>query len=247
MQKKPTTTNPKPFNEKPPHDIMAMMEMHASTLDVMAPMPLVSSDTGQDDEHMIYTIPRLNRNHELERTLQVNDWIDAESIDLWTNTDLTHWVQSYAPEGKVKMISNELPENVIHLLKTTMVKIPIRSVPVLHKVVFEEHRSIAGRLGSVQFIRKHTIPPMETAYNMAKAFFRPEWAEMVLKFNENKVIFDAEKSLKWLEEHPLPHEKYKALKTMLTEEIQTKSVSDIKIHLKIESLLKDEPIRHWEQ
>lgn len=88
------------------------------------------------------------------------DLIPQYVIDLWTNTDLSHWLTQYAPQNLgFKYRSREHPIRVEITQKTTLVQYPIASRPVHTKVAFEEDRTIAGRLGSIRLYRKmkHTL------------------------------------------------------------------------------------------
>lgn len=49
----------------------------------------------------------------------------------------------------------------------------------------------------------------------------------------------------WLLEHPKCPEKLKLTMQLIYEELLIKPISDIKVHLKLESLLKDDPIMEW--
>jgi len=49
-----------------------------------------------------------------------------------------------------------------------------------------------------------------------------------------------------LNNHPAPTEKLRQVVELLKIELITKPISDIKIHLKLESLLKESPIDFWD-
>lgn len=51
----------------------------------------------------------------------------------------------------------------------------------------------------------------------------------------------------WLKRRPDAPKIHREIIKLLAEEIMIKPISDINIHIKLESLMKDEPIMHWEQ
>jgi len=60
-------------------------------------------------------------------------------------------------------------------MKTTLVKYPTMSRPVLHKRVYEEQASISGRLGSVIKLRKKEPTTEEMMAKVIKAYFKSDW------------------------------------------------------------------------
>lgn len=66
-------------------------------------------------------------------------------------------------------------------------------------------------------------------------------------FKNNPIVFDYELSSKWIENHRIPAEVQKQMHMLLNSELGIKAFSDVKIHVKIEALLKSDPIDQWSQ
>lgn len=60
------------------------------------------------------------------------------------------------------------------------------------------------------------------------------------------ITYNANETIQWLQEHSNSNMKAAEVCKLLTTELETKSISDIIIHLKQESLLKAKPIESWE-
>ncbi|APG77655.1 hypothetical protein [Hubei endorna-like virus 1] len=170
------------------------------------------------------------------------DMPDLISMQLWEDRDLTNWLNMYAPKNSCKIKSRELPGRIIENEKITMTRFPIKSRPVLSKVCFEEGRSITGRMKSVVYIRTITPEPLHTAIKVANTYFRTGWQSMIKKFMDEPIIIEPEDVKEWVEENKDTVKITKELLELLAGELITKPMSDVNVHLKVESLLKTEPI-----
>nr|UNI73829.1 MAG: RNA-dependent RNA polymerase [brine shrimp endornavirus 2] len=169
---------------------------------------------------------------------------DLNSIHLWEDRDLSDWLTMYAPINPMTIKSRELPSKLIEVEKLTMTKYPTKARPVLTKVVYEESRSIAGRLGSVAHIRNVPDTPnaSDVIQDMCIAYFNSNYLNLIAQFQDDKIIFEAEDIQAWIEEcKDAPKVLLETIK-LLSEELISKPISAVNIHLKLESLLKAEPI-----
>lgn len=99
-----------------------------------------------------------------------------------------------------------------------------------------------GRLYSVLHLRKFTLNYEYLLNKLVFTYFRHDWRELTKHYNEQPLIFDGKATILWLQEHSGADEKLKASIKLLAGELSTQPISNIKIHLKLESLLKTEPI-----
>lgn len=121
----------------------------------------------------------------------------------------------------------------------------MKSRPVLTEVSFELSRSIIGRLYSVLHLR--TIKdPMTTELTMYKhAYLRDDAEEIISFFQSHRITYNPAETIKWINCHPNAHAKVAELQRLFNNYLQIEPISNIKIHLKLESLLKEEPIQSW--
>jgi hypothetical protein len=78
----------------------------------------------------------------------------------------------------------------------------------------------------------------------ADAYFNAGWPKLVSNMQQHPVGFDAESIVDWLRDRPDRDEVVKELDKYLDEGFLTNPISDVNVHLKLESLLKDEPVTH---
>jgi len=57
--------------------------------------------------------------------------------------------------------------------------------------------------------------PVNEAYNVARVFFKPNWRDIIIKHNTEKLHINIEDTIKWLQEHPLPKSKERELVNFL--------------------------------
>lgn len=83
-------------------------------------------------------------------------------------------------------------------------------------------------------------------YNIIRAYLRPDYRDFVQQYKSNQIIFSGDGIRDWLIKRPKCEDKIKRTMNFFMNEINIKPISDINLHLKLESLLKDEPIERWE-
>jgi len=179
----------------------------------------------------------------------VPEWVAAETIDMWEDKDLTDWLAIYAPFNHSYIRCKEHPEQVKEVIKYCMTKYPERSRPVFTTATFEEGRSIVGRLKSVLDIRTVSATPSvtEVINDIKEAYLLPTVDLAFREFQRSPLTFTAEDVKSWVKQSKAAPLVLKNTIKLLAEEILNRPLSDVNIHLKMESLLKDEPIGNWRQ
>nr|AYV98026.1 polyprotein [Cucumis melo alphaendornavirus] len=218
------------------NDVMAINELHyhePTTLSIA-----LSDDVEYQPPMDIYIAPyeSVYPGSILE---PLTDLPDTIAMQLWEDNDLTNWLNLYAPLNNCIIKSRELPGKIIKSEKLTMVKYPIRSRAVLTKVCFEEGRSIIGRMKSVAMIRTKTPNPYRLTLDIADTYFRPDWQQMINNYRQELLIIRPKDVKKWIEENKDCEKIERELIDLLCGELISKPINDVNVHLKLESLLKE--------
>nr|QDH88955.1 MAG: RNA-dependent RNA polymerase [Riboviria sp.] len=242
-------------------DSIAIMQLQMAPIEpVILDVESRSNDTltmeGQDslinenfqNELFIPPYEMIGPGHVLE---PLTDMPDYQSMILWDNTDLTDHVTMYAPNNTCKIVSREHPGRIQEIEKAVMTRYPIRSRAVLTKIVYEEGRSITGRMKNIQFLRKldQTPPVSKVIRDMCKAYFCKDVTKKFKEFQStnNLITINPDDIKDWISKSKdAPKVLIETMK-LLEEELLTKPLNDVNVHLKLESLLKDEPIQLWKQ
>lgn len=82
--------------------------------------------------------------------------------------------------------------------------------------------------------------------DIASGFFKKNWRDYVCEYTRDPITYNAELTLEWLSTRP--NANAKALETieLISGMFLIKPISNIKFHIKLEALLKDDPIEWWE-
>lgn len=140
------------------------------------------------------------------------------------------------------MKTRERALNIVTVEKTTMTQYPTMARPVITQVAYEEFRSLTGRPLAVQNVRKETPSVKFVTRNMAKAYFKSDWEKISADFKKNPIIYDPKEILKWTSERRGAPKIYNDTLKLLSQELCTKPLNDINVHVKVEALLKEQPI-----
>jgi hypothetical protein len=228
-------------------DAIAMMDYQTEASAFCDDIVALESNDAYDDEYEHgfngYVAP-YTENYTGSNLDVLTDFPSAEAIRLWEDTDLTDWLNMYAPENKCKLRGREIPGRIVKTTKITLAKYPIKSRPVLTKAVFEESRSITGRIKSVKHVRdQEKIPLMRnTIANMASIYFVPHYNELLKTFRVEQLVFEPSDIKAWIEASRGAPSVLQEVVKVLGTEILTKPINDVNIHVKMESLLKSSPI-----
>ncbi|AHK22715.1 polyprotein [Lagenaria siceraria endornavirus-California] len=197
------------------------------------------SDAVESDDLLDMYIPPYHYGYTGSVIEPLLDFPDNIAMQLWEDTDQTDWLSLYAPSNQCQLKSRELPGKIIQTEKITLTKWPIRSRAVLTKVCFEEGRSILGRMKSVAFIRTTTPNPYKLVMDMADTYFIKGWVSKVNEFRAKRLVILPEDVKRWVETNKDAKRIEPELLELLSGEILVKPMNDVNIHLKLESLLKD--------
>lgn len=131
------------------------------------------------DDFLPYYCPFFN-NAILNRDLLVWDEPYKASMDMWDQLDHMDWLDQFAPLEKDCIIkSRERPDHMMHTTITTLSEYPAHARNVITQVSFEESRAIVGRLYSKVHLRKEKNDIDESVLELANAYFRKDWKEIV--------------------------------------------------------------------
>jgi hypothetical protein len=177
-----------------------------------------------------------------------NEIVPSDIQNLWINTDLSMDLRQYAPVNAGNVRTKENPDQIRSTFKATVSALtPMESRPVLSKWTFEEYRSITGRLFSKIKYRR----PMKTkpTSKMVKDFVATYFIDGFVPYTETDQILDVDpyETMLWISKRRDGLRIAQELNEMLTFELGLVPLNAINVHLKLESLMKEDPIMHWGQ
>jgi len=174
--------------------------------------------------------------------------VPHEIQNLWLNTDLSMDLRQYAPINPGTVRSRENPDRISTSTKSLLNEItPMESRPIISKWTFEEHRSVVGRLKSKV---KYRLPEKTKSVNdRLKQIVRVYFIDGFVPYCEESQLLDVDmdKTRDWIAGRPDADKIQLELKTLLQEEIGVVPLNAINVHIKLESLLKEDPLMHWGQ
>jgi UDP:flavonoid glycosyltransferase YjiC (YdhE family) len=230
----------RPIPQVPIHDVNALMML--KIFDVKHASVNFSNDDVGDCVNLYIGPTTSIMSLELEH---LSEMIPHLVIDLWENNDQFQCMTIMAPkDGKLR--TRETPERIITVRKACMTRYPIISRAVHTKRAFAELNAIVYRLHTVQHIRHKTLDPNYILENMASAFFRSDWGQYVNNYTNQKLTYSPEGTLNWLNNHPDAPDKLKQVIATIAGDFLTKPLNSVNVHLKLESLFKEEPIFNWD-
>lgn len=177
----------------------------------------------------------------------VEPLIDLPTMCLWEDKDLFDHLKIYGPINEGIVSSNEQANCYEVVLKYTMSRYPLYSRCILNKLAYEELRSIIGRIYRIENTRRNYPETALTYDKICQAYFRVDYNNLIVQFASQPINFDAAATAEWLSHRPKADAKFQQTVVLLSQELQSHPISDIKINLKIESLLKEEYIMHWQK
>jgi hypothetical protein len=177
---------------------------------------------------------------------------ESRVMDLWDDRDLIRLVTMYGPTrgtlNNDRVRTRDVANYVIESNKTVLETYPLAARPVLTKLVHEELRAVTGRLYSVQQWReKRIFPKMLFARKLAGVYFTSKWQEVVSNYQADRLDLNVRESMEWLRHRRGAGAIYTELMNWLQHGFATDPISNVNVHLKLESLLKENPILSWEE
>jgi hypothetical protein len=177
----------------------------------------------------------------------VRDELTLDSYDFWTMFDSTYSTARYGPNTTGYLKSKETSNKTYVFSKHSLTQYPEKARPVATKMLYKIHNTITGRLMSVLTIRRNVPKPSSLLNKMAIAYFHNDSAELCSAFQSSPIQFNTIETIAWIKKHHRAAKVLEDLKQFSTAGSLYSSISDINIHLKLESLLKTKVIQSWMQ
>ncbi|BAV69339.1 polyprotein [Winged bean alphaendornavirus 1] len=178
---------------------------------------------------------------------QADEDLDWQDLMFWHDTDLSDWNEKYAPTNDTQIKGRKLPTELKVSSKTTLVEYPKYARPVLTKAANQEFNAITGRLCKVETYRKYNYDIKEQINLFVTTYVDPNKLHLLSEFKQNELTMNDGKVLDWLRDRPDANKIAEELEMILAEGLEVHPINDIKVHLKLESLLKEEPATHLKQ
>ncbi|AOV81681.1 polyprotein [Ceratobasidium endornavirus D] len=175
------------------------------------------------------------------------DEVTVEAINMFEIGDLSDWVERIAPRDDLVIKSREKPGQLGTTSKTVMTRYPVWSRPVFTKVVHSVFNAVSTRHGTVEHLIKHKLDPKAELKRFAEAWFKPGWEESSKKMKSTPVGYDPQATKRWINERPDGVKVTDDLMEILDEGITHNPINAWKVHAKLESLLKEDPINAPQQ
>jgi hypothetical protein len=178
--------------------------------------------------------------------MEMSDDVTVDVIDMWTDLDLTNPLEKQLPSTRSYMESKELAGRIAVERKQVLTKYPAKSRPVLTKKLYAERNAITDRLLNVKKIRNTEEPTISISSSVMNTFCRNDWSEKVYNMMaQEKITYNVEWTKKWIMKHHKSNHVAAELELFLLEGTSIAKLNDIRVHLKLESLLKAKPIKEF--
>ncbi|BDF97665.1 polyprotein [Rhizopus microsporus endornavirus 2] len=165
-----------------------------------------------------------------------------EALTFFQSNDLTDCLVIHTPETSV-IKSTMQPGPLVVETKTALTKYPEQSRPVFTKFAGALENSVNTRLGAVKTIRKHANQTIHSQLNMfSEAYILSNAKEQLDAYQREPCSFNYQEIHKWLRERPDAVKIQNELELILDEGFMANPLNRVKVHLKLESLLKDKPV-----
>ncbi|UYL94274.1 MAG: putative polyprotein [Hallsjon virus] len=167
---------------------------------------------------------------------------NIDVVNMFEDRDLTDWIVLYGPSQKEVLQSSEVAGPVLKSAKTFLTAYPIYARPVLNQVAYTLANAITGRLMSKQVVRTEDLHVKAEVKDFVETYFPEEAASHLKMFQNRLVTFDSEKIRNWLKDRPDEVKVDAEMEQILAEGFGTNPLNQVKVHTKVESLLKSSPI-----
>ncbi|ALT66307.1 polyprotein [Hordeum vulgare alphaendornavirus] len=168
--------------------------------------------------------------------------VPAQIMDMWDTTDLSGYLDRFAPENQFSIKVKTVPTKLAQSIKSTLVKYPIYSRPVYTKMANQEFNAVTGRLGKVTQYRVGDYCAISEANGIANTFFQKDWKHVVAEYQSNTITYNTDKVKEWLQGRPNVESIVGEVNNILTEGFMKHPINKLNVHLKLESLLKSQPV-----
>jgi hypothetical protein len=185
---------------------------------------------------------------ELNNITEITPLDVLELYNYGDNIDLLDVVRVIAPTSKPTkgpLWSFEQPSHIKTISKLKLAEYPLRSRPVLTKLVFADLNAVTNRMeGRVNYIKVPTDTAYETI-NLAKFCYRSDWREVAAKWDY--LTYDDAATREWLSHRSGIPQIDKELNILEAEGLMQHSLNKLNVHTKLESLLKSKPILQFRE
>jgi hypothetical protein len=178
--------------------------------------------------------------------MELTDDVTTDVIDMWSDLDLTETLEHQMPSTRSYMESKEQAGRIAVERKQVITKYPAKARPVLTKKLYAERNAIVDRLLNVKNIRTMEEPTLSIATRVMNTFCRSDWSEKVsAMLEQEKITYNIEWTKNWIMKHHRSNKVAAELEQFLSEGTSVAKLNDIRVHLKLESLLKSKPIKQF--
>lgn len=168
-------------------------------------------------------------------------------MTLWEDTDFTDWNDKFAPTNITSLTSRIPALQYKQTTKSTMTEYPMYARPVLTKAANQEFNAITGRIYKVETYRRHNYDLDREMQLFLNTYFSRNCGKQLDHFNQEELNFNEGRVLEWLRLRPDASKIAAELVDILETGFETNPINDIKVHIKLESLLKEEPVSDLRQ
>jgi hypothetical protein len=143
-----------------------------------------------------------------------------------------------APKNDDIIMSRIPSYNYKQLQVQTIAKYPVRSRPIYARLATDTFNAITYRHYNVQRFKRVRLNYENEFIGMANFFFKKNWRNICSSFKP--IGIDNKATIEWMQGRPDAVNIHKELNKILLQGFELNAVNKIKIHNKVESLLKDE-------
>nr|DBA44351.1 TPA_asm: hypothetical protein [Pemphredonvirus endornavi] len=177
-----------------------------------------------------------------DRSIEVQD-PDIMTMNMFENLDLTNWVHiTYPTTPGVNIAVVHKAGKIVKQCKTLLARYPIYARPVLNKQAYALVNSITTRILSQVVVRKYNLDTANEVKDFVDTYFVNGSKSNLKSFQSNLITFNPEDIKQWLSERPDELKVEQELIEILQDGFTNTRLNHIKVHMKVESLLKDVPI-----
>jgi len=176
------------------------------------------------------------------------EMVPLDVINFWEDVDLTHDVRVFAPtsEPTIKPIrSSELPTTIVTSDKYTLTNYPMRSRPVLTKMIFGELNAAILRMENRQVFERGDYSANDQAKQTARVCFVGNFAYIISKWKY--VTYSTPATRTWLVGRTGYAEIDRELEELDAGGQLLSNLNKLNVHQKLESLLKSKPIMQFRE